>query len=414
MAPYADYCVDAAYSDKRIPAKNGDKMITEKLYDVDAYAGEFTAVVLSCEEIVKQQKKLYEVILDRTLFFPEEGGQTPDTGTLSDIPVEDVQIHAGVISHMLAEPIPAGQQVQGRINREHRFSNMQQHSGEHIFSGIVHALYGYDNVGFHLSDSVVTMDYNGVLSEEQISKIEQEANRVINLNLEIQISYPSAQELSMLQYRSKKEIEGQVRIVTVPGYDVCTCCAPHVRRTGEIGLLKVVSSQKYKGGVRISILCGCRALALFTEEHAMLTKLAASLSTAADQIPEIIRKQQKDNAELAGKLQQAGAELMRYRLRDIPQNQENVILFTEETDGRILRESVNLLTAEHSGWCAVFAGTDADGYRYIIGSAQKDARMAGQLLQEELGAKGGGSERMIQGQLQGVSAQKIQACLKDL
>ena len=146
----------------------------------------------------------------------------------------------------------------------------------------------------------------------------------------------------------------------------------------------------------------------------MLTKLAASLSTAADQIPKIIRKQQKDNAELAGKLQQAGAELMRYRLRDIPQNQENVILFTEETDGRILRESVNLLTAEHSGWCAVFAGTDADGYRYIIGSAQKDARMAGQLLQEELGAKGGGSERMIQGQLQGVSAQKIQACLKDL
>ncbi|MBP7347468.1 MAG: alanyl-tRNA editing protein [Butyrivibrio sp.] len=388
--------------------------MTEKLYDADAYAGAFSAMVLSCNEISRQQKKQYEVILDRTLFFPEEGGQTADTGTLSDIAVEDVQIHAGVIIHLLSEPLPAGQQVQGRINWEHRFSNMQQHSGEHIFSGIVHASYGYDNVGFHLSDSVVTMDYNGVLSGEQISKIEQEVNRVISLNLEIQISYPSAQELMTLQYRSKKEIDGQVRIVTVPGYDVCACCAPHVKRTGEIGLLKVVGSQKYKSGVRISILCGERALALFTQEHAMLTELAASLSTAADQIPGIIRKQQKDHADLAGKLQQAGLELMRYRLRDIPQNQENVIWFTEETDGRILRESVNLLTAEHSGWCAVFAGTDADGYRYIIGSAQKDARTAGRLLQEELGAKGGGSERMIQGQLQEVSAQKIQACLKDL
>ena len=146
----------------------------------------------------------------------------------------------------------------------------------------------------------------------------------------------------------------------------------------------------------------------------MLTKLAASLSTAADQIPEMIRKQQKDNAELARKLQQAGAELMRYRLRDIPKNRKNVILFTEETDGRILRESVNLLTAEHSGWCAVFAGTDADGYQYIIGSAQKDVRTIGRLLQQEFGAKGGGSEQMIQGQLQEVSAQKIQECLNDL
>ena len=389
-------------------------MITEKLYDADAYALDFTAAVLSCNEVVRQQKKLYEVILDRTLFFPEEGGQTPDTGTLSDIPVKDVQIHAGVISHMLSEPLLTGQQVNGRINWEHRFSNMQQHSGEHIFSGIVHASYGYDNVGFHLSDSVVTMDYNAVLTAEQIRKIEQEVNRVISLNLEIQVSYPSSRELMTLQYRSKKEIEGQVRIVTVPGYDVCACCAPHVKRTGEIGLLKVISSQNYKGGVRISILCGCRALALFTEEHTMLTALAASLSTAADRIPEMMQKQQRDHAALVEKLQQAGIELMRYRLRDIPQTQENVILFTEEADNRILRESVNLLTEEHSGLCAVFAGTDADGYCYIIGSAQKDVRTAGRLLQQELGAKGGGSERMIQGQVQAVSAQRIQECLKNL
>lgn len=394
--------------------KNGDKMITEKLYDADAYAVDFTAEVLSCNEIVKQQKKMYEVILDRTLFFPEEGGQTPDTGTLSDIPVADVQIHAGVISHILPEPIPEGQRVNGRIDWEHRFSNMQQHSGEHIFSGIVHAAYGYDNVGFHLSDSIVTMDYNGILSGEQILRIEQEVNRVINLNLEIEISYPSAQELMLLQYRSKKEIDGQVRIVTVPGYDVCACCAPHVKRTGEIGLLKVIGSQKYKGGVRISILCGCRALALFTEEHAMLTELAASLSTAAAQIPEILQKLQRNQAELTEKLQQAGTELMRYRMRDIPQTQEDVILFTEETDSRILRESVNLLTAEHSGCCAIFAGTDAAGYHYIIGSAQKDVRVTGRQLQQELGAKGGGSEQMIQGQVQGVSAQRIQECLKDL
>ena len=213
--------------------------------------------------------RILEVILDQTLFFPEEGGQTPDTGTLGGFPVIDVQLDGNVIRHFVRIPaddksameiLVPGRIISGQIDFAHRFSNMQNHSGEHILSGLVHGKFGYDNVGFHLSDNTVTLDFNGPLSDEDILWLEKAANRVVWDDLEIRAWYPDEETLEKTPYRSKKEIDGPLRLVEIPGVDVCACCAPHVHRTGEIGVIKIIRTLRERSGIRLTILCGSRAL----------------------------------------------------------------------------------------------------------------------------------------------------------
>ena len=380
------------------------KINTVRLYDRDAYARVFEATVISCQEITKEDRRLYEVVLDQTLFFPEEGGQSPDKGVINDIQVTDVQINNEIITHYLESAIPAGSKVMGRIDWAHRFNNMQQHSGEHVFSGIVHKKFGYDNVGFHLSDQVVTMDFNGVLTAEQVAEIEWEVNQAIAQNVEIVISYPSKDELASIKYRSKIDIEGQVRIVTVTGYDVCACCAPHVRRTGEIGCLKVMSLQNYKGGVRISILCGLRALEAFREKFSIVSDLTAFLTTGQENLVTTVQKLKASNQSLSSELSAAKQQLLNQKLSDIPEDQANVIIFESGIDTKIVRNVVNGLVKKHSGICGLFVGSDSEGYNYVIGSSSQDCKILANTLREKLGAKGGGSPQMIQGSVKATAA----------
>ena len=230
--------------------------MTEKLFYTDSHMQEFTAEVVSCRPCDNG----YEAVLSRTAFFPEGGGQAADTGVIDGIRVYDVQEKGEQIFHYLEGELEEGKTVTGQIDWDKRFSRMQQHSGEHIVSGIVHARFGYDNVGFHLNDELCTLDLSGPLTKEELREVENAANEAVFANVPVQISYPSKEKLKTLDYRSKIEIDGQVRIVTIPGYDVCACCAPHVYFTGEIGLIKMVQSQNYKGGIRITMLCGRRAL----------------------------------------------------------------------------------------------------------------------------------------------------------
>ena len=378
---------------------------TVRLYDQDAYATKFEAEVLACEEVEKKEKKVYQVWLDQTLFFPEEGGQSPDMGTIDGIKVLDVQIKDEVITHTLAAPLAVGTMVKGVVDWKHRFYNMQQHSGEHIFSGIVHNRFGYDNVGFHLSDSIVTMDFNGVITAEDIEKIETEVNQAIIENIPVEVSYPTKEELKVLEYRSKIEIEGQVRIVTIPGYDVCACCAPHVRRTGEIGMLKVMNVQSYKGGVRISILCGFRALEAFRQKADIITELMAQFSTNQEALVENVTKLKNTNQTMKNQLASAKQELMEYKVAAIPEDSENAILFESDLDTPVVRNVVNGLVEKFTGICAVFVGNDESGYQFIIGSKNKDCRAIAAALREKLSARGGGSDKMIQGS---VAASQLQ------
>ncbi len=384
--------------------------MTKKLYDLDGYGREFEAKVLTCEEVKKKDTVYYAVTLDQTLFFPEEGGQSPDLGTIDGIRVVDVQIKRDVITHTLAASVEIGSTVKGKIDWKHRFYNMQQHSGEHIFSGLVHSRFGFENVGFHLSDQTVTMDFNGVLSESDVADIEYAANEAIIKNIPIEVTFPTKEELETLEYRSKIEIEGQVRIVTIPGYDVCACCAPHVKRTGEIGMLKVLNVQSYKGGVRISILCGFRALEEFRKKAAVLSELSVKLSASQEGLGEAVDKQKNTNQTLKAKLAAINEKMMRQKLSEIPAELADVLLFEEELDVPVMRNAVNTLVETHEGVCGIFSGSDADGYHYIIGSKMKDCREAAKVLRETFGAKGGGKPEMVQGSVN-ASEQDIRRAL---
>ena len=225
---------------------------TRKLYYEDVYTKEFTAKVLECRE----GKKGYEIILDQTAFYPEGGGQPCDLGTLNDVEVLEVHEKNGEIIHYTKEAIEPGKEVTGKIDWDRRFDLMQQHSGEHIVSGLVHAAYGYDNVGFHMSSDVITVDLSGVLSETQLAEIEAETNRKIWENSEVEITYPSREELDKLDYRSKKELTGQVRLVRFPGSDLCACCGTHVTHTGEIGAVKILTVENFHEGIRLTMICG--------------------------------------------------------------------------------------------------------------------------------------------------------------
>ena len=230
--------------------------MTERLYNENAYTAAFTARVLSCTA----DGGGFAVVLDRTAFFPEGGGQGGDRGRIGDTEVTDTVERGGEVLHLTRTAVPVGEVLPCKIDFDLRYERMQCHSGEHIVSGLIHSLYGYNNVGFHLGDEEMTVDYDGVLDEDAQRTVELAANRAVCETLAIRAFFPAPAEAAALDYRSKLEIAAGLRLVEIPGYDLCACCAPHVARTGEIGIIKLLDSIHYKGGVRIRMLCGLRAL----------------------------------------------------------------------------------------------------------------------------------------------------------
>lgn len=380
-------------------------MPTTRLFDDNPYATIGTGVVLSCEQAEHQNAPCFAITLDRTIFFPEEGGQSPDQGTINNQAVLDVQVKNKIIYHYLEQPLEPGSTAMLKIDWQHRFSNMQQHSGEHIFSGLVHTLYNYDNVGFHVSDNSCTMDFNGVLTDEELKNVERRVNEAIVKNLPIEARYVDDATLATITYRSKKELEGPVRIVTIPGYDTCACCAPHVKTTGEIGMFKIIHCINYKGGVRINYLCGFRALEYFRESIEIIDSLTQFLTTGRENLFDYVEKLKAENASLSGKLLNAKQELLNNELQAIPADRENVILIKEKTDAVIMKNAVNFLTARHKGLVAFFAGDDANGYNYILSSETADVMAVQQILSQKLSAKGGGRPPMIRGSVQATCEQ---------
>lgn len=371
--------------------------VTEKLFYEDSHLKEFDAVVLSC----LPDGERYRIVLDRTAFFPEGGGQYADRGYLDTAEVLDVREKEDIVYHITKEPLSEGVSVHGKINWEERFGKMQQHSGEHIVSGIVHERFGYNNVGFHLGSDYCTLDFDGPITKEQLREIEREANKAVFENVDIQVSYPTKEELESLDYRSKIEIEGQVRIVTVPGYDVCACCAPHVKRTGEIGLIKLVNMVNYKGGERLTMLCGYRALSDYDRKDESCKAVSAALCAKETQIAEAVVHLKEEQAALKGKLASLQQKMITYLAREIDVTDDVVIVFDKELSGNAPRELMNQLLLRGASVCAVFAGTDTDGYRYVIGSHTEDVRALCGRLNEAFAGRGGGKPGMVQGSLKG-------------
>lgn len=401
-----------------------------KLYYEDIYMTEFEAVVTDCT--FDTNTGHYHLILDQTAFFPEEGGQVADKGTLNGYAVINVQIQNDVITHIVSVTEPTadisakdtnsstdgsatvmfrvGSTVHGHIDWEQRFDFMQQHSGEHIISGLIHKHYGYNNVGFHLGLQEVTLDFNGELSLEQLRVIEAEANDIVWQNLPVEISYPSPEELQTLEYRSKLELTENVRIVEIPNTDTCACCAPHVAYTGQIGLIKITNVQSHRGGIRVNILCGKRAVTDYTEKQNSVSNISVQLSAKQAAVTEAVRKLKEDNLRLRELGNALQASLLDYAVTTLPNPTgtlpsstdtakvcNNAILFVDLWNEIAIRNKVNELASGYPGYSAIFAGNDEAGYRFIIGSTQRDCRQLAALLRQTFQAKGGGTAPMIQG-----------------
>ena len=382
---------------------------TEKLYDKDSYLNEFQATVVSCEQ---KNETTWRVVLDQTAFFPEGGGQTGDTGWLKDVEVIDTREKAGVIFHETKEPLEVGTLVAGKVDFAVRFDKMQQHTGEHILSGIVCSTYGYNNVGFHLSSEITTLDFDGELSAEQVRELEVKVNQAIHANIPVQVKFPSKDELAEMEYRSKIEIEGQVRIVEIPGIDRCACCAPHVRTTAEVGLLKIQSCDRHRGGCRLTIVCGMRALKDYQQKQESVGKVSAALSAKPEKIADAVAHLQEQQAKLREQLNRIQEIYLEEKLAKINAEDKFVCIFEESLDSIAMRNFVNGAMERCNGVCGAFIGNDDEGYHYILGSKSLDVRVISKKLNEKFYGKGGGKPQMVQGSLTG-RAEEILEVLAD-
>lgn len=364
----------------------------ERLYEQDPYLTRFDAVVQSCE----QGKKGYDVVLDRTAFYPEGGGQPCDTGTLGAVRVLEVHDRQGRVVHTCDVPLPIGSPVAGQIDWDRRFDLMQQHSGEHIVSGLAHARWGCDNVGFHLGSEVVTIDLNVLLDGDQLASLEEEANRYLWSDRPVSVTYPSPQALSSLDYRSKKELTGRVRIVTFPGADCCACCGTHVSSAGQIGLIKLLSAQKFRDGVRIELVCGGRALRYVNQIVAQNSQVSHLLSAKVFETGAAVRRLLDENEEHKSRV--AALEESRFAALARQYAQAGDVLLREEglsPDG--LRRLCDAVLGTCGGRCACFSGGDGAGYQYAIGLRGGDLRAFTKELNRALDGRGGGKPDFVQG-----------------
>lgn len=373
--------------------------MTDKLYYQDAFMTDFSCTVIDCRE----EKDGWAIILDQTAFYPEGGGQPADHGTLGGTVVHDVREKSGEILHFCSAPLETGVKVEGHIDWDRRFDFMQQHSGEHIISGILCAKFGCDNVGFHIGHDLVTIDFNTMLSTEDVILVEKLANQYIWEDHPIQIALPSQEELKNIDYRSKKELTGQVRIVSWPEADRCACCGTHVERSGQVGLVKLISCQKFRDGVRIEMAAGSRALAWIDRIAGQNTKISQMLSAKPENTAAAVERLQKDIFQLKGRIMEL-EERDFARLAELYAGKGDVLIFQSPMGTESLRKLCGVVKEKCGGRCAVFAG-DAGGYQYAIGQDGGDLRGFVKELNTALNGRGGGKAEFVQGSVKADEAQ---------
>lgn len=373
--------------------------MTEKLYELNSYCQTFTATVLACVP----HDDGYAVRLDRTAFFPEGGGQTADTGTLGGVVVTDVQIVDGEIWHYTVSPLTVGDTVDGALDWDARFSRMQHHTAEHIVCSIAHRRHGMSNVGFHLGSEDVTLDLSGELTREQINAIEDEANRIVWANVAVTATIPTAEELATITYRSKKELDGDVRLITIDGVDCCACCAPHVARTGEIGIIKLLDFIRYKGGVRIHLLCGQAALADYRARYTQSAEISAKLSVKQNDLTSAVDRLIAEKDGYKQSLREANRRLADSMVAAVESTDRAVYFIGSDWDTDTMRRMVNGLTDRCRGLCAVYSGADG-AYTYVMGGTNALKEAAAE-MNAALSGRGGGDARQVQGRVQATAAE---------
>lgn len=370
--------------------------MTERIFYTDSYIQDFTARVLSCEA---GKKGRWEILLDRTAFYPEGGGQPGDRGTLGGVKVLDTREKGGEVVHLTDGPLDPGTEVTGAIDWPQRFDLMQNHSGEHIVSGLIHERWGCENVGFHMGSESITIDFDREFPAEALPEIERSANAVVWSDVATDITVYSHEDAQNQTYRSKKELSGDVRVVRFPGADSCACCGTHVRRTGEIGLIKLLSVQRSRGGMRLEMLCGARALAyvnaVMEQNHSISVTLSAKMLNTAAAVERLKAEHEQCKYRLVG------LENAEFRRRAEELTGAGDVLLIEPT---MSPDSVRKLTdgvlERCGGRCAVFAGDDEGGYKYAVGERGGNLRELVKAMNQALHGRGGGKPDFAQGSVQ--------------
>ena len=367
-------------------------MQTRKLYYEDCHLRRMTATVLSCEE----RDGKYRVILDATVFYPEGGGQAADTGTLGSVNVLDTREEGETVVHVCDGPLAPGETVEGEICWEERFARMQQHTGEHMVSGLIHQLFGWHNTGFHMSSQDITIDFDGVIPPEALPELEAEVNRRVWEDLEVRCFVPSPEELERTFYRTKRALPWPVRIVQVPGTDSCACCGVHCARTGEVGLVKLFSSIPFRGGSRLVMACGGRALQLLNEAYGQNKLVSQAFSAKIRETGEAARKMNALLEERKLRIAQLERQLFAQTARSYA-GRGDVLHFEEGLAPASVRELADMIAEECGGTAAVFSGTDGDGYSFCLVTRSGDLRERTKAMTAALGGRGGGKPNFQQG-----------------
>lgn len=381
--------------------------MTEKLYDIDSHLWEFTAKVIDSAE----SENGFVTVLDRTAFFPEGGGQASDTGFLNGIRVYDVQIKDDIIYHYTEKPLKKGEPITGNLDKARRFDYMQQHSAEHIVSGVAHRLYGCENVGFHLGEDIVTLDFDKFLNTQQILEIEKEANEAVFRNVQFRTYYPDTKTLATLIYRSKKELEGAVRIVEIEDTDSCACCAPHVNVAGEIGAIKLLGGEKLRGGIRLELKAGSRALADYNEKYDNIRKISSRLCVKQNETAEAVERLLRQLSEQKAEFNTLKRNALEERIKAFNPESHITAEFENGMEMKDLQHFSDALYKKAGGIRAVFSPT-AGGFLFAICGGEKELSAFFADFKSRYCVKGGGRGTMVQGTVF-AEAEKIAAYIKN-
>lgn len=367
-------------------------MKTLKLYETDAYISRFEAAVISCEA----DERGYRTLLDKTAFFPEGGGQPSDTGALSGIEVFDVQILSGEMYHYTKTPFEVGDKVIGEIDFARRFNFMQNHTAEHIVSGLVHAGFGYDNIGFHLNENEVSFDFNGFFTPRELTELEYAANERVWRNLAVSAYYPDENELKNTPYRAKDGIDGEIRLVKIEDTDLCACCAPHVKSTGEIGIIKFLGTENQHGGTRIFMKCGAFALKDYRQKTEDIKAVCEMLSAKTEDLRDAVFAQNSRLEAQKQAVKKLKARLIKCETGAFDPTKAALVF--EDADMRELQELADGLHKTYGGVRTALS-PGPGGAAFAMCGKEPEITEEFSRLKSRFEVKGGGRDMMRQGNI---------------
>lgn len=398
----------------------------DELYYREPYAKEFDATVTSCEA----RDGGYVIGLSETAFYPTGGGQPGDRGTLALGEGEDAVVahvteavpgkgadgsEEGAV-HLTDVALPVGAKVHGVLDWTWRRDNMEAHTGEHIVSGIVHALFGFDNIGFHMGEKCIEVDFDGVLTAEDALDVERRANAAVRADVPVKVLLPTPDELAEMDYRSKKEHEGQIRVVAIQGIDTCACCGTHLATSGQVGLIKILRMSTKKKKTRLELLCGRRALELCEERLDQLRDTSNFLSVADEEVPEAVRRLSAEKDDYKHQLKQAVRDKLAQAVAAAAPEGSLLLWYQEGLEIDELRfVCEQALGRDDVSLVAALSDVPGDAARtaYVLAAKEEDLRPACKELNKRLSGRGGGKPQMVQGSW-AASCDEAEAAVREL